>query len=88
MNLKYYFKIYYSIIPIIYKYLKYFISFKEKYLFNKSTHYEFDTIYKKQHKDKIDKLLFKISKDIDITKYTDDADYIDDNDTDDMKELK
>ena len=90
--LKYYFKVDYVIIPIIYKYLKYFISFKEKYLFNKKTGYEFATIYKEQHKDKIDKLLynidilFKISKDINIDEYytvdeinhIDDADYIDD----------
>ena len=91
MRLKYYFKVDYVIIPIIYKYLKFFISFKEKILFNKKTTHDFDTIYKEQHKDKIDKLLynmdilFKISKDINIADYTtdekkhiDDADYVDD----------
>jgi hypothetical protein len=63
-KIKYYFNTNYIIIPIIYKYLKFIVEDKEKYIYNKSRSKSqsltFYNIYANEHKHKIDKILYNM----------------------------
>jgi hypothetical protein len=63
-KIKYYFNTNYIIIPIIYKYLKFIIEDKEKYIYHKSQDKRqsltFYNIYANEHKHKIDKILYNM----------------------------
>jgi len=63
-KIKYCFDTNYIIIPIIYKYLKFIVEDKEKYIFYKSQGQRqsltFDNIYANEHKHKIDKILYNM----------------------------